>query len=278
MKSILRNFFIPLLLPLCFLCGKSQAGLFSIEVNNLGGLTPSQSRLFDDAVAYWQGFLTGVQANSDHTLTIYALGAQIDGKGGVLGQAGPIGRTVYENSLFAYSVTGIMRFDTEDLVNLERQNTLFDVIIHEMAHVIGFGTLWDQTQLFPGSQSVYKAGSGRYTGSYALNTYQEEFNTNASFIPVERDGGSGTEDSHWDEQWLGGSSELMTGYLESRSTYLSNTTIASFADIGYETVITHAVNESPVALLFIFSLMVMKRKYRKRKTAVENNAWLLHAK
>ncbi len=94
----------------------------------------------------------------------------------------------------------------------------------EMAHVIGFGTLW-------AANGVYQYGSGQYTGQNALEAYRvESGNADASYVPIELDGGNGTANSHWDESI--GRSELMTGWFDS-NTYISQTTIASFADIGY---------------------------------------------
>jgi hypothetical protein len=54
-------------------------------------------------------------------------------------------------------------------------------------------------------------------------------------VPLETDGGPGTAYSHWDEGSALGSNELMTGYIDGDN-YLSYTTIASLADLGYSTV------------------------------------------
>ncbi|WP_287134026.1 leishmanolysin-related zinc metalloendopeptidase, partial [Alteromonas sp.] len=159
-----------------------------------------------------------------------------------------------------------MRFDTADLASLESRGTLFDVIVHEMAHVIGFGTLWTTDFFIAGSQSNYVSGSGRYTGEYALEIYRREFVENATFIPVELGGGAGTANSHWDEPWPGGSSDLMTGYLGPYPISLSDTTVASFADIGYLTTVTHAVSEAATVWLFLFSMGLVVRRHHQRST------------
>ena len=52
-------------------------------------------------------------------------------------------------------------------------------------------------------------------------------------VPVEGDGGSGTRDSHWDEETF--DNEIMTGYIN-QANYLSEMTVASLEDIGYQTV------------------------------------------
>lgn len=153
------------------------------------------------------------------------------GRGGTLAEAGFTAGNYY--GAYAYAETGIMRFDTADLGDMEANGTLLDVIKHEMAHVIGFGTIWT-------FNNVYIDQSGQYTGANALAQYKTEFNKpSATYVPVELEGGSGTADGHWDEEFGGanpGSNDfgyaLMSGWLNS-PTQLTNTTLGSFEDIGY---------------------------------------------
>lgn len=205
---------------------------FDIIIDFTGGLSASQQEVFQQAENYWEDILVGYAdtISFSPTLTIAASGEDIDGQSGILGQAGPTNALYNTDSSsdtagLLYAVEGTMRFDTADLDYMESNDTLYAVIVHEMAHVIGFGTLWTYNDL-------YTDGSGEYVGAYALAQYQEEFDANATYVPVEQDGGAGTEDAHWDESWAGGSSDLMTGYLEGITT-LSATTLASFQDLGY---------------------------------------------
>jgi hypothetical protein len=55
-------------------------------------------------------------------------------------------------------------------------------------------------------------------------------------VPVEQDGGPGTRDSHWDEEIFG--NEIMTGYINNSDNYLSQMTVASLDDLGYDTIWT----------------------------------------
>lgn len=241
-----------------------NAGLFSISINDRGGLTPSQSSLFGEAIDFWESYLTGVQSSFNHSIVIEASGVNIDGPGGVLGSAFFTGITRFSDSPYVFSNRGRMQFDSADLARLENRDQLFDVIVHEMAHVIGFGTLWTTDSFIPGSQSNYVNGSGRYTGQYALDIYRKEFVENAEFVPVELNGGDGTANSHWDEPWPGGASDLMTGFIGPFPITLSDTTVASFADIGYLTSVTHAVSEAATVWLFLLSSgMVIKRRRPK---------------
>ncbi len=241
----------------------SNAGYFKIQINNTGGLSDSQAALFADVSALWESLLTGIQAPENLVLTINASGEYIDGVSGILGSAGP--SYVGISSGYTYTTLGVMRFDTADLDAMEANGSLFAVIFHEMAHVMGFGTLWNTDSwgsVFTGTQSVYEDGSGQYTGAYALAVYQAEFDPTATYVPVELDGGSGTADGHWDESWAGGFQEIMTGWLDA-GVYISATTIASFADIGYTTIVTHATEVAAPATVGIFlfgSLLAFRRR------------------
>lgn len=202
----------------------ANAGLFNIEIDYLGGLTDSQVAVFADAENFWETHLTGITYDgADLTTTISAEGSFIDGAGGTLGQAGPT--SAFNTGTFLYADAGIMNFDSADLAQLEADGDLFAVLLHEMAHVLGFGTLWE-------SAGAYLWGTGQYTGAHGLAAYQAEFDPLATYVPVELGGGSGTANAHWDEEWAGGVNELMTGFFDA-PTFISNTTIASFGDLGF---------------------------------------------
>lgn len=209
---------------------------FTINLN-FSGLSAAEQSFFTSAKSFWESVITGYQFGPLTGFTISASGVAIDGVGGVLGSAGPSGGAFHGG--FLYTTAGSMQFDTADISNMIANGTFSDVIKHEMAHVIGFGTLWT-------NNSVYSSNSGRYTGANALAEYKIEYNQpTATFVPVELGGGPGTADGHWDEV-DGGSgltgrvdsqgrdmqNELMSGWLNA-PTYVSRTTAASFIDIGY---------------------------------------------
>jgi hypothetical protein len=198
---------------------------FSLDIN-LSGFTASQQAIITQAENYWESVITDYQPGITGiaAIAIDASSTYIDGTGGILGQAGPTYGFLEGGFLFASD--GIMEFDSADISALESAGTLYDAIVHELAHIIGFGTLWTYN-------GVYEDGSGEYTGAASLAAYQLEFDPTATYVPVELDGGDGTKDSHWDESI--DNLELMTGWLHTPS-YISNTTIASFIDIGYTVV------------------------------------------
>lgn len=207
---------------------------FSIEIRFLGGLTQSQQTIFDDAARRWQEIITGelpsVQlANGDiiDNVRIDAQGAAIDGTSGILGQAGP---TQLRAGSFL-PATGIMRFDSADLVRLEAENSLIDVIIHEMGHVLGFGTLWSPQFLNlisgEGSENPF------FVGESAIREYNTLTNNESlDSVPLANTGGAGTRDGHWRE--LTFDNELMTGFIDDGDNPISRLSIAAFEDMGYQ--------------------------------------------
>ncbi len=200
-------------------------------------------------------------------LVIEAYLSDIDGVGGILGRAGPYdlpdadGDDIYEG----FPTAGLMEFDTADAGNLfdgsELGGLWNDTVLHEMMHVVGFGTLWDQAteggdvfgwDTLVGDTLYYTNGETRrpMDRNY-LYTYEgEEANRQAEGDPVvflsdgsyrlavEADGGDGTARGHWDEVMYG--NEIMTGYINSLdngvnagANYLADFTVAAFADLGY---------------------------------------------
>ena len=143
----------------------------------------------------------------------------IDGAGGILGQAGPTSvRTA--SSLPA---TAQMQFDIVD-VNAMGLEVFTMVVLHEMAHSLGFGSIWDRLWLVD--------SNGLFTGANAVHEYDLMVAGTPTGVPVEQDYGAGTAGSHWDEQTFG--NELMTGFINNGPNYFTAMSAASFADLGYQ--------------------------------------------
>jgi Matrixin/Leishmanolysin len=195
-----------------------------IEVRFGPGITASQATAFGRAADRWMEVITGdfVPVTVDNEvidgLLIEAQGLNIDGQGSVLGQAGPT--LLRPNSMIP--IKGIMEFDTADLSSLEQQGTLFSVVLHEMGHVLGLGTLWQMKNLLSGSL---------YTGLEAAREYGLLIGTGSLPVPVENMGGPGTAGGHWRESTFG--DELMTGFLSGQRQPLSRVTAAALTDLEY---------------------------------------------
>lgn len=246
------------------LCASAAGAHASFIINlNFSGLTAVQESYFAAAKSFWESEITGYQAGISLTgFTIDAHGAGIDGVGGILGAAGPTAGV--SQGGFLLTTAGAMDFDTADIDAMIAGGSFTDVIKHEIAHVIGFGTLWT----FNG---VYADGTGRYTGAHALAAYRAEFNEpTATFVPVELGGGSGTANGHWDEVdgGAGGASdrfknELMSGWLNAPN-HVSQTTLASFQDIGYTLQLGTVPEPGTIGLVLASLAMLAGANTRRR--------------
>ncbi|MEZ6052056.1 MAG: right-handed parallel beta-helix repeat-containing protein [Planctomycetaceae bacterium] len=204
----------------------TPTGAFDITLNLQAGLTPSQIAAFQAAEQRWEEIITGDVPDIGliDDVLIDASVVAIDGVGGILGQAGPTG--LRGGSFLPFQ--GIMQFDSADLASLELAGQLDEVILHEMGHVLGFGTIWDNLGLLlnPGTADP------RFTGAQATTQYNTIFANAEADIPVENIGGPGTADAHWRETIF--TNELMTGFLDGGvANPISAVTIAQFADLGY---------------------------------------------
>lgn len=169
-------------------------------------------------------------------LLIYADVREVDGPGGIFAGAGPC-QIRAEGAL---PVVGIMFFDIDDLNDMEQVEEgrhLDGTVLHEMAHVMGFGTLWEYMGLledpvdptnptgnedphFVGDsaiQAFFEVGGDDYTGEP---------------VPAENLGGQGVVNGHWREFVF--QTELMSPFLDGGVLNpLSVVTLASFQDLGY---------------------------------------------
>ncbi|MEZ4412099.1 MAG: leishmanolysin-related zinc metalloendopeptidase [Gemmatimonadales bacterium] len=228
--------------------GTAVPSTYSVDVQFLTPVTATQRAAFLDAAARWSSIIVAdfpadlVVADSascdDNTppinqsitsVVIYATIAPIDGPGGILGGASPC--WVRQPSILP--LVGTMTFDAADMALIEANGVLKPVILHEMGHVLGIGTIWDYVTpsllIFGGTDSTHFDG-------VSANTYYAAADGVTSFpnlypVPVENTGGPGTQDGHWRETVM--TTELMTGYLALGSNPLSAITIGSLEDLGY---------------------------------------------
>ncbi|OHB78686.1 MAG: hypothetical protein A2W31_00905, partial [Planctomycetes bacterium RBG_16_64_10] len=157
-------------------------------------------------------------------LRIFASGLSIDGPGGTYGRGGP---TDVRQDIGLPS-QGNMELDLADIAALEDAGQLVELVLHEMGHVLGYGTLWDNLGYLEGAGT----DDPRYVGQLATGEYDALSAAAETSIPVENTGGPGTQDAHWRETVFG--NELMTGFLDSGvENPLSRVTVASLADVGY---------------------------------------------
>jgi hypothetical protein len=178
-------------------------------------------------------------------LLIFASIGDIDGPAATLARAGPC----FDPAAPFPPRLGIMEFDREDLDILEGNSDLEGVVLHEMGHVLGIGTLWNVTDdpivdLEPAVQPVpcYGEPDPRYIRLNAAAEWQAL--SGQTTVPVEEGEPDGTSCGHWNEwdvDFPGDPAieeradlyaELMTGYLDA-SMSLSRVTVGALEDLGY---------------------------------------------
>lgn len=169
-------------------------------------------------------FQAGVSGTVDDVVIDVDIGP-IDGAGGILGGATPC----FIRTASRLPLLGVMQFDDADLEQLRVQGTLGDVILHEMGHVLGIGSLWANDALVAGAGSA----DPQYTGAGGEQGWSEIGGVplGSVTVPVENTGGAGTRDVHWRESVM--PSELMTGFLSALVNPMSAVTVRSLADLGY---------------------------------------------
>ena len=226
---------------------------FDIDVIFGDGLSEMQQAVFAEAAARWEQIIIGdlPDISTDIGLVddvaIDASGEDIDGPGGILGQAGP--RMLRPGTYLP--ARGVMMFDTADLDAMEANGSLVDVIMHEMAHVLGFGTIWGNLGLVTGTGG----DDPQFTGAGATAEYNDIFANADPSVPVENTGGPGTRNSHWRESIF--NNELMTGWLNQGVNPLSRVSAASMGDLGYEVDINAADDFAPLSAPILGRLEVL---------------------
>jgi hypothetical protein len=217
----------------------------------MSGLSVSQQGLLSNAARWLEVKIIGELSNTTYNglvvddLLIDVSARPIDGAGdsdgNSVGQAGPKAWREGNRGLPSY---GIIEFDTFDLAEIERSGLLFGAAMHEILHVMGFGTAWQR----PGFQLLRGAGTQdpRFIGPEATKEYNRVFNKTARGVPVEYKAGA-SRDTHWDEAILG--TEIMTPAADRTApgTHMpvSSITLASLVDLGYEVDYLFADDYSP---------------------------------
>ncbi len=222
---------------------------YDVNFTFLTPMSPANLRAFVNAKERIQEFVTGdlVDARINFTaaemaecggvainqivddMLILVEVKSIDGPGGILAQAGTC---ISRAGTPSFPAVGRMQFDGDDLSALEAAGRVEYVVLHEMMHVIGFGTMWPSAGFLAGSTTI----TPYFTGPGALSAF-DTFNGGTTYpgakVPVEGSTGqAGTDKVHWRESDF--DDELMTGFLNGRVfNPISATTVASLADLGY---------------------------------------------
>ena len=231
---------------------------FRIEIVFLEGSSgdefdASQKALFHEAAGRWMSIITGDIPDSDFSdnpvdewdddlkkqirvndfvddLRIFVGIGEIDGAKGTLGRGGTLIARRNRQSGALVTKIGTIAIDAADLEWMS-DTFLFEVILHEIAHVLGFGTFWETLNLIRGVSDRH------FTGPLAIQAFDNAGGRNYTGPKVPVESGSG----HWRGSVFG--DELMTSTIRpdvDESLPLSAITIQSLADLGYEVGVSRA--------------------------------------
>ena len=179
-------------------------------------------------------------------LTLYVQMESIDGEEGLLGFAGP----VYTRTPSHLPLLSAMVLDSDDLDDFTTV-AFQDLVLHEMAHALGFGTIWEDLDLLKNpsvdffGDPITPSPDTHFSGTNAITAFNGVGGGDytGAKVPVENsEGGAGTRDSHWRDSVIG-PNELMDGFGDPTQTELdplSLITIQSMADLGYIVDVTQA--------------------------------------
>ena len=222
----------------------------TIELQYIDQPTAAQKQAFDEAVDRWAAVIPvslepvpvrigagGCVAGSpaidqmvDGILVLIEL-ESIDGIAGTLGRAG-ICAVRFSSGL---PLAARLTLDTNDVDRLEAGGRLVDLILHELGHALGFGTLWTGKGLLANPSAGNLGADTHFTGPNAIGAFDAiggATYTGGQKVPVENRGGTGTRDAHWRTSVF--ANELMTGTLITGANPLSRVTVASLQDLGYQ--------------------------------------------
>ena len=252
--------------PLVYSATFTSAGPYCVELVYITSPDPELRMAAEHAAARWSSIISGAvppQPINEATFncagvtipaiqrTVKSLVIYVDlspipstTKGLVtLGQAGPC----WIRDTTGLTVIGMLKLNSDYLLNNLTPLQSEDVVLHEMGHVLGFGTLWEPVTGVTGMATLLlnpaPTGNPTFVGTTAAAQYVlAGAATGTLAVPVENCGSGGTINGHWREQSGGAPSnlgfgiELMTGYISApkgQRNPLSAVTIGAMADLGY---------------------------------------------
>ena len=135
----------------------------------------------------------------------------IDGPGGLFALAGPDLIIGADSKI----VAGSIQIDPNDIEIALEKNVFLPLLLHELGHVLGVGTMWEEHGLVDGET---------YIGIHGVEAWQDEVGCSTGYLPL-----SG---NHWNEDCV--QNEFMTPFFRfNHPAPVSSLTMGSLEDLGY---------------------------------------------
>ena len=223
---------------------------FNIELYFTERVSASARVIIEAASSHWESILAGTELDDrtyDSPLTCLGLtftpnptktiddllilvdSRPNDGQLGTAAFASPCEVRGTINSSTLLTIYGAMVFDSDDIDTLPEMTGLYDIALHEIAHVLGIGVLWDITNPSSGSGAGVDADT-HFPGAEAVSAFNSAGGSGYSDgkVPVE----NGGDNSHWRHSVFPNELMAPTIFVNLPSP-LSAITIQALADLGY---------------------------------------------
>ena len=211
------------------------------DTQGLSGLSEAAKAAIVDAAKFWESAITSRSAiTRSNQLNVTLTGKSLlysngTADTGTLALSGPQFALDGPNLIIS---SGISTINARRFAEFNANPTyLRNIMIHEFAHVLGFGTLWEPVQFMDSMGQVFNFGKNlinRTSVTYNANTYagwaygELTGSFTQTAVPIEAGAFA-----HWDETRFDG--ELLTPYAEvpGVATPLSQLTLAALRDLGW---------------------------------------------
>lgn len=199
---------------------------FQMEFRYFGEQAQKWRAEFERSAVAWSNIILGdlpdertdIGLVDDIVIDVHV--ADIDGAGNRLAMGAPT--HLREASMLP--ARGTIIIDAKDFGRITwLRPTVLD---HEIAHCLGFGSLWQELNLVKGSTS----DNPRFVGPHAVKAYSRIIGRPVASVPLEAEGTDGSSVSHWRESLM--QQEIMSPRADQEN-HLTVLTTASMADLGY---------------------------------------------
>lgn len=240
---------------------------YSVNVSDVSYNTSEYFQPIHDAIAKWDSIINPPllytnpsEYNLHITINYDVMDAEILG-GAYIDTVERYGDQIEFGKTFA--TKGVFILNTLHLTSMKNnifsngKSQLYYTILHEIGHIFGIGPFWMRHDMLNIPKSSYQEDGMTkyyYTGVNAIREYKSYFpdiSGDLVGIPIEDDGGSGTQNYHPEEgdvlhysqnnRMINGiyhpglEHELMTGWAEDNYiSPLSRVTVGFLEDIGYQ--------------------------------------------